>query len=292
MKPLPQALQDHLAGGVTTVCQCWQITDRNGRVLGFTDHDRALEFEGVVHQPETGFTGTAIEQTLGLAVDTQDVSGVLTSGLLSEQDLAAGVFDDAEIVTWLVNWNDVAQRVMLRAGNLGEVTRGPVGFTAEVRGLSHRLNQPQGRLFQYGCDAELGDARCGADTGATSFQATVIIASVVDARRFMVTGAEGFAQGWFERGTLTFTGNPLSTGPLRISSHTVMGTSVLLELEAERAGVVAPGYAAVIVAGCDKHFSTCCDKFGNAANFRGFPHMPGNDFVTYYPVPGEGNGDG
>jgi uncharacterized phage protein (TIGR02218 family) len=33
------------------------------------------------------------------------------------------------------------------------------------------------------------------------------------------------------------------------------------------------------VADCDKQFSTCKAKFDNVANFRGFPHVPGNDFM-------------
>ena len=35
-----------------------------------------------------------------------------------------------------------------------------------------------------------------------------------------------------------------------------------------------------IVAGCDKTFSTCKAKFDNHENFRGFPHLPGNDAPT------------
>ena len=35
-----------------------------------------------------------------------------------------------------------------------------------------------------------------------------------------------------------------------------------------------------VTAGCDKQFATCQAKFANAVNFRGFPHMPGNDFIT------------
>jgi uncharacterized phage protein (TIGR02218 family) len=31
--------------------------------------------------------------------------------------------------------------------------------------------------------------------------------------------------------------------------------------------------------GCDKQFTTCKQKFDNVANFRGFPHVPGNDFM-------------
>lgn len=40
-------------------------------------------------------------------------------------------------------------------------------------------------------------------------------------------------------------------------------------------------------AGCDKRFATCRDKFGNGVNFRGFPHLPGNDFI----IGGTGAGD-
>ena len=34
---------------------------------------------------------------------------------------------------------------------------------------------------------------------------------------------------------------------------------------------------------CDKRFSTCRNVFSNSANFRGFPHMPGNDAVISGP---------
>ncbi len=39
--------------------------------------------------------------------------------------------------------------------------------------------------------------------------------------------------------------------------------------------------------GCDRQLSTCRDRFGNVANFRGFPHIPGNDFVLKYPRSGD-----
>ena len=35
--------------------------------------------------------------------------------------------------------------------------------------------------------------------------------------------------------------------------------------------------------GCDKRFETCAARFGNAANFRGEPHLPGNDLLTRFP---------
>ena len=38
----------------------------------------------------------------------------------------------------------------------------------------------------------------------------------------------------------------------------------------------------MVTAGCDKHLGNVPGKFANTANFRGFPHMPGNDFVTTF----------
>jgi hypothetical protein len=39
--------------------------------------------------------------------------------------------------------------------------------------------------------------------------------------------------------------------------------------------------------GCDRALGTCRDRFDNVANFRGFPHIPGNDFVLRYPRTGD-----
>ena len=45
---------------------------------------------------------------------------------------------------------------------------------------------------------------------------------------------------------------------------------------------LAPGTAVQLTEGCDKSFATCRDRFGNAANFRGEPHVPGGDLLTRF----------
>lgn len=42
---------------------------------------------------------------------------------------------------------------------------------------------------------------------------------------------------------------------------------------------------------CDKRWATCVGVFGNGARFRGFPDIPGEDFLTAYPADG-GRHDG
>ena len=82
MKTLPPALATHVAGGLTTLCRCWRVDRRDGVVMGFTDFDRDLVFDAVTYKAASGFTATAIEGQLGLAVSNLDVQGALSSDAL------------------------------------------------------------------------------------------------------------------------------------------------------------------------------------------------------------------
>ena len=50
--------------------------------------------------------------------------------------------------------------------------------------------------------------------------------------------------------------------------------------------------AVVQGAGCDKRIETCGARFANTANFRGFPHIPGQDAVLRYATKDGGHGVG
>jgi uncharacterized phage protein (TIGR02218 family) len=275
MRALPPGLAAHLATGATTLCHCWILTLQSGERMGFTDHDRSISIEGVTCEADAGFSASEIESSLGLSVDNLEASGALSSPRISEARIRAGDFDDAEISLWRVNWQDVRQRVLLKKGTLGEVTRGPLGFTAELRGLSHRLNQPKGRIFQFGCDAELGDARCGVDLASAEYRAEAVVSGAADRRILTLTGIGDFEAGFFARGRLTFIdgANAGRVGQVKLHRDGV------IELWQPMPGAILAGEHAVVTAGCDKQFVTCRAKFLNAANFRGFPHMPGDDFV-------------
>tara|TARA_R110000868_G_scaffold40543_4_gene139795 strand:- start:7264 stop:8142 length:879 start_codon:yes stop_codon:yes gene_type:complete len=288
MKTLPPALQAHLDSGATTLCHGWRLTRRDGTVLGFTDHDHDLMIGDLLHEAAAGLTASAVESSSGLAVDNLDILGALMSDRLSEDDLDAGLFDDALIEVWRVNWGDTEQRVLLRKGNLGEVTRGATGFSAELRGLAHRLNQPVGRLFQYACDADLGDARCG----ITLDPATGTVVTSEDGRIIAASGLEALAEDYFTRGRLQFTSGDNDGAAMEVKLHTLTPAGAVIELWQAMPRAINSGDTFSLSAGCDKQFSTCKAKFANGVNFRGFPHMPGNDFILSYPSAGDVNDGG
>lgn len=291
MRRFQSGLAAHLAQGATTLCWCWKVTRQDGLQMGFTDHDRPLMFDGVTFAAATGFSGTEIESSLGLSVDNMDVEGALSSDAITEADIAAGLFDDAEIVLYRVNWQDVACREVIKRGNVGEVTRGEVTFQAEFRGLAHRLNQTIGRTFQYGCDAVLGDARCGVDLTTAANKGMGAVTAVAD-RVVQVSGLDGYAHDHFSRGLLTW-GSGANTGQtVKVKAHKATGGSVELTLWRAPSEPVQPGDAFTVLAGCPHTFDACKAKFANAENFRGFPHIPGNSFILSYAKQDEQENDG
>jgi uncharacterized phage protein (TIGR02218 family) len=291
MKLLPPSLQSHLDTGATTLAWCWRLTRRDGTRLGFTDHDRDLAFDGTTFAAATGFTATEIKDAVGLSVDNLEVESALHADSLNEDDLAAGLFDDAGIEIWRVNWQDTAQRALMRSGSIGEVRRSGPAFAAEVRGLAHYLQQPKGRLFQYGCDADLGDARCTVDLTASAFRGTGTVVAASSLRLFTASGLGSFAGDWFTRGLVTFTSGANAGRAQEVRRHS-FGSSATLELWQPMAHVIVPGDTFIVTAGCDKQFATCQAKFANGVNFRGFPHIPGNDFVTAIARSGNPANDG
>ena len=272
MKTLPAGMQAHLDSGATTLCWCWQLTRADGVVQGFTDHDRALSFDGVSFEAASGFTAGEVQSSLGLAVDNLALSGALSSDTLNEADLAAGLYDNAAFKLWRVNWADVSQRVLMRAGSLGEVTRQGSAFSAELRGLAQQLNQPVGRVFGRLCDADLGDGRCGLTLTPVSGAVT----SIFDARRFAASGLDAATAGDFTGGRLAFTSGANAGRAMEVKRHAVSAGVVILELWQAMSEAVAIGDGFTVTPGCDKRLATCRDRFANSVNFRGFPYMPGN----------------
>lgn len=286
MKQLPSGLAAHVASGATTLCWCWRLTRRDGIRQGFTDHDRDVAFDDTVFEAAAGMSASEIRDSVGLSVDNLEVTSAVTSDRLAEADLASGIYDNAAIEIYRVNWAAPEQRVLMRSGNLGEVKRSGRAFAAEVRGLAHTLQETRGRLFQYTCDADLGDARCGIDLDDPAFRGTGALIAISSPTRFTVSGLDAFASGWFTHGLLTFTSGAADAQSVEVKQHTRAGDVVGMELWSRVRMPLTPGQTFTITAGCDKRIATCQAKFANVTNFRGFPHMPGNDFLTVVSRPG------
>ena len=160
-----EALDAHLATGVTGVARCWRLTRRDGVVHGFTDHDRDLGFDGTIFLAGTGLSAAALSQSTGLAVDNSEAVGALSDVSVTEADIVAGRFDGAEVEAWLVEWANPENRVMQFRGSIGEISRSGGGVHGRASrpcrsaqcphgaGLSAQLpRRPRGRGLWCGSD--------------------------------------------------------------------------------------------------------------------------------------------
>ena len=286
MRSFSTDFSSHLASGVTTLCFCWRIARADGAVFGFTDHDRALEFAGTLYEPETGAEGSALAASADLSVDNAAIEGALSSDRLSADELTSGRFDGALVELWRVNWADPEARALLKRGTMGEVKREGARFTAEWRGPAQALDLTRGRVYQKGCDAVLGDARCG--VALSTLAVTGSVAAVQSEARFAVSGLGAFSAGRFDGGRLDWlTGRNAGT---RSEMRRLAGSDAALAVPTGYP--IAAGDTFRLHPGCDKSFATCKAKFANAVNFRGFPFMPGDDAVVAYPLRGETNDGG
>lgn len=279
-------LAAHLEGEVTTLCHCWRLTRRDGTVMGFTDHDREIVADGTIFRPESGLTASEARRSLGLAVDAMDVEGALSSLDIEEVDILSGLYDGARVETLLVNWRAPAQFARLRQAVIGQIARRDGRFVAELESPAQALDQANGRVLRRSCDAELGDARCGIDLDAGGFRGSGVLQEV-KGNSIRVAGLDGFEAGWFANGLVTWTSGAAAGRRERVAAHRKGLEGVVLDLWRDTAAAAVPGDTLSVVAGCDKRFATCKAKFANAANFRGFPHLPGDDAAYRYVTDGQ-----
>ncbi|WP_323779482.1 DUF2163 domain-containing protein [Leisingera sp.] len=283
MSRLSNSLHAHLQSGITTLCRAWALERRDGTVLGFTDHDCVLSFDGVEFQPGSGLTARAVSQATGLSVDNTEALGVLSDAAVREEDIEAGRFDGAGVRCWLVNWRDVSMRWLQFRGSIGEIRRAGGAFEAELRGLAEALNQPLGRIYQKPCTAVLGDAACRFDLQTPGYAVELEAVEVARNEVFGWEALPGFEADWFTGGRLTVLSGAAEGlwAAVKADQSSAGGRRITL-WEPVRAAV-RPGDRVRLEAGCDKRLETCRLKFNNLLNFQGFPDIPGDDWLIAVP---------
>ena len=268
------SVAEALAQPLVTLAFCWRIERRDGVTIGLTSHDRDLEIGGLLYRAAPGMTPGAVRSGIGMEGEDSDLAGALTSDAISERDLMAGRWDGAALELRLTQWEAPGELWLLLAqGEIGAVARTGAAFTAELIGAAAALGEPVAPSTSPDCRATLGDGKCRVDMAGR--RRVVAVAGVEDAR----VAVSGLAAGAYAFGTLRWlTGANAGMGQA-VTDNDADG----LTLADPPAFAVEAGTLALLSEGCDRQLSTCAARFGNAANFRGEPYLPGMDLLTRYP---------
>ena len=284
MKTISSALQTHIDGEVTTLATCWKVIRSDATVLGFTDHDVDIIFESVTYQSNTSIDPSTIKSTASASVDNLDIMSVLDSSGITDADILAKKYDNAEVYIFMVNYNDLTMGdIKLSRGRLGEIEVRDNIYVAEFRSLNQFLQQRIGERFATKCRADLGDSRCGvALAGSPSFTFSSTVLSVADRSNF--TCGLTNAAAYFDFGKLTWTSGANNGLSMEVKAYTLPGSPQVatFELVEKMPYDIVIGDGFDVYAGCDKTTSTCINTFNNIVNFRGEPFIPGMDEATKF----------
>jgi uncharacterized phage protein (TIGR02218 family) len=271
MRTASSNMTAHLAGEVTSLAICWQLTLVGGTVMGFTDHTSDLTISSVLYKAATGFSPTSVETKDKFSVDNLDVAGILDAASITEADIMAGKYDFAEILIFMVNVTDLTQGIIThRRGWLGEVSLKNGQFVAEVRGLAQKLQQNIVELFSPTCRAVFGDTRCKANLASYTVGGTV---NTITSRQVFISTAMTQAAGYFSGGEIQWLTGANAGRRMEIKQFGNTQFTLVLPMPNN----VAVGDTFNAIAGCDKTIGTCASRFNNALNFRGEPYVPGMD---------------
>ncbi len=259
---------------VDTLALCWRLERRDGAGLALTSHDRSLRVDGVDYRPSPGLLPASIRRSGGLAPASSDIDGAICAEALSEVDLALGRWSGAAIRLDAVVWDDPAKPAMaLMRGEIGEVSVTDKGFSAELVGPTARLDEAVCPATSSECRAAFGDRRCRVDLAGRRALVTVTSS---EGNRVQV---DPVADDRFANGRMLILDGVCAGWSVPVVT---VEDGVLMLRDFPRFAIEA-GTRAWIEEGCDKRFETCRTRFSNALNFRGEPHLPGNDLLTRYP---------
>ena len=259
---------------LTSLSFCWKIERSDGAGLALTSHDQPVERDGIVYRPQPGMVPAAIKRSLGLDPNDGEAGGALSSDALDEADLALGRWNGARISLAAIDWaSPQLDPIALLGGELGAVAVAGSEFTAELIGATAKLDEPVCPATSAECRASFGDKQCRIDLEGRTIVAHVMASS--DGTLTLDTAVDDR----FLLGRLVYLGS--ANGGIQTVVIGVSGTTIEVR-DLPRAAIEA-GCKVELRHGCDKRFATCSARFANAVNFRGEPHLPGNDLLTRYP---------
>jgi uncharacterized phage protein (TIGR02218 family) len=285
VKPIAPALQALLDAGAAQLAYGWRITRADGQVFAYTSHDADAFIPqlGLTCLARPGFSPSAVDTREGLNVDNLEVQGIVLSFEFTEAQVMAGLWDGAAVLLFQFAWADPALGIIeLRAGTLGEfefVTGASLAdpaavsghYRAELRGLMQPLQQTVGELISPQCRAQFGDARCG----ITPLTELVYVPSAALSRRQFSVSLPASALTNFDYGKVTFFA--MGVAPVSRPIKKTFFPDVLTLFEPAPFDIMPQNVQ--LTEGCDHQLATCCNRFNNGVNFRGEPHLPGQDKI-------------
>jgi len=283
---------------VTSWTQAVRITRLDGVVHAYTSLDIPLKWGGLVYKACPSILPSASQsQTDVGGVGSIELSGALARDGVDEADLYGGLFDDAFVEVWEVDYEGTQSPKRLASGWIGNVKFGKKGYVIEVVGGGARIQQLSlVNTYAPTCRWKFGGPECGFDIEGAKLLGSITSAS--DRGVFVAevglsssgasdfSGAseadEGGGRQWAD-GIVRWTSGRNAGVETEIQSAVFVGAEITVTLWVVAPFLPEPGDEFDLLPGCDLTRDGGCTLYKRVTNFGGFPDVPGGDVLQQTP---------
>lgn len=273
----------------------WEIEREDLTTYYFTDHIGALVYEGNLFVPAGGPAASAREHEAGDKEHTAEIRAAIVVGGAETDALEASLWDNAKVTERIVDWRyPWAGCIRHHRWYLRDVQFDGEVWTAQLGGISSRMQGPRGAIYARDCTREFGDAenepsKIGCHFAVTATAETGTVATVIKAKRsFTVTDlTAAHGSDYFVNGKLTWIGgdNAGITSCVARAPEDPAGTYTV-EVEMSLSEDIQVGDTFSIRQGCQKRFVEDCVPKNQTQDFAGQRFMPGADGLHINPMAG------
>lgn len=274
-RSLSSEFLSHLQSSHTTLCVCVLITRRDDFTVAVTSADVDVSFLDTTYKSKGAVVTSNMSSTLGEITDNLDCNFLVSSDLITREQILSNLYDDANIDVWFVNYLDPSVRQKVFSGYIGDVSVPGDSARFSIKSQANKLERSIVDVTVATCRNKFGDTMCGYNSSSVTWSDAVVSISSDNTIVCDNTDITGKAENYFAYGKVVWTSGDNEGSEMEVSSS--LGSSLTLLRRPDFPVQVGDQFS--VTAGCSKTPDQCRGKFNNMINFNGEPHIPGTEYL-------------
>ncbi len=263
-----------ITSNVTTIAYCWLIKLKNGAQYGFTDYSHEISFDNVVFDPRGIIKNSAIQSDTSIAADNFEIHGMIDHAVITKEDVLSGLYDQAYVEFSAVDYLYPENRAILKSGYVNQIRIVDDKFYFNIVGLIDRAKCTVSKCYSETCRAKFADVECGVDKNSHLIKGVIAQIISQDKVKVKFTDESSKYRGLFHNAKMD-----ISSGAGEVKMIVSGFNNNIATFYQNIPEDIKQGDSFVLYPECNKSFQACVEIFNNAINFRGEPHVPGQDEI-------------
>lgn len=278
---LPSKLEGLRTQRTHRLCTLWRIARTDGVVFRFTDCNEQITFEGEDYWPTGGMDASARQKQEGLNTRNFEARGLINSDDITQSDLRAGKFREAEVTERLVDsrvpW---AGALFMTKWWISELTYDGLMWSAQMQDRTRWLRMNVGDLIGRNCRFDLGDAHCKVNLASITVAGAV---TGLTTQRLSFKTNLALSTDQYAYGKIAWLTGANAGTVSEIKKFEPGGILKRITLQLQTPYNIEVGDTFNATKGCPKTSDACKNIYGNFPNFGGYPHVPGTEQLLTTP---------